>query len=140
MHEKYIIWEPIKSYTPELHLEKVLLEEGLKITFKDEDDKIITFHYNRYDNYAYILSYRVIDEFIGSLEYSAKLENIRKNNPDIKWSFFKVKDSSYINWYDSLMPGIVANSYPNIEHHVYFDSQYIIEVLSTYEPHVTITE
>lgn len=141
MQEKLILWKPIRRYSRELHLKELLLEKGLKITFEDDDGKVIIFHYDRYHNETYILSYRVTEEYIRSADLHQKLTNAKEelDKPNGNWALFKVKNSNYVSWYDSL-PGPGTDLNPQIEHHVYICSDYVIDVISTYEPSVTVVE
>ena len=126
MQEKLIIWEPIKSYSNELHLVNILHENGLKIILEDEGGQTVTFHYDRYHNEPYILSQKL-----------TRSRN-ESHNPNRKWwTLFKVTNSNYVRWYDSL-PGPGTDLDPHIEHHIYICSEYTIDVMSTYEPKVTV--
>src|SRR5690625_3758811 len=104
MQEKLIIWERIKSYSNELHLVNILHENGLKIILEDEGGKTVTFHYDRYHNEPYILSYRVTDEFKRGDLYQKITNAINESHYLNKksWTLFKVINSNYVRWYDSL--------------------------------------
>ncbi|MBO1911716.1 hypothetical protein J4G37_43885, partial [Microvirga sp. 3-52] len=54
-------------------------------------------------------------------------------------TFFKVRHSSWISWYNRVFPARVQLN-PEIAHHTYVTSDYLIEVLSEQEPGVKVME
>ncbi|WP_040225392.1 hypothetical protein [Bhargavaea cecembensis] len=48
-------------------------------------------------------------------------------------SFYKVKNSDLIRWFDQL-PWMGSQEYPNVEHHLYFTMNEVFEVVADYEP------
>ncbi|SEM47375.1 hypothetical protein SAMN04489762_0156 [Terribacillus saccharophilus] len=135
---KLEIWCPDTIIDGPFHLTKFNYLGKLSISFENENGQEITFTYNQNINGRYILASRFTDEMKrGDLVNSAlkARENYAKNLK--AWYLYKVTDSDFIKWYDDLSgPG--SDYIKNIEHHIYSGSEDTFEVLSEYEPEVTV--
>ena len=75
-----------------------------------------------------------IESLIGQLAKENFHKNIKLHN---ELTFFKIENSSYLAWYDSVFSARPI-LHPNAEHHLYITSNFFIDVLSEYEPVVSI--
>ncbi|TDX51133.1 hypothetical protein [Orenia marismortui] len=130
---EWIKWKPNTNIPKKVNLESLIdNKEGLMLTFTDKHNR---------DNLIYVffkgsvLSYRNTDEG-NLLQTFYCLSQMYDDEFYTQWSFFKIKNSSYIRWFNK-------ESYKkykgcNIEHYIFITPNDIIEVLSTYCPEVTV--
>lgn len=128
MAEEWSQWKLLKGISSKMYLEKLVNDKnGTLLMFKSKDDND-TVEVLFEDS---ILSLRSTDE-------GRRLKTInfldKKYGTEFyaKWTFFKVSNSSYLEWihqetYD------MYTSY-NVEHYVFLTPDDIVEILSTYEP------
>ena len=86
-----------------------------------------------------IISFRFFDELTRP-DIDSILENVWKDHEGTltyKPTFYKVENSSFLSWYASIYPAR-ATLYPNAEHHLYVTSDFMLEVISEYEPTITV--
>lgn len=130
---EWIIWEPIKDFTGTIYLNSFIDDNsGIALTFEveNEDYEKINIIYENW-----VISYRNTDE--GDMLSTISYVRDKYGNDFIqKYSFFKVKNSSYVKWYKSNS----CNPWDEVEHHVYITPNDIIEILSTYSPKVEILQ
>ena len=113
-----------------MHIEKLVNDKnGTLLVFKSQDDNdtIQVIFQNS------ILSLRSTDEG-RRLKTINFLEEKYETDFYAKWTFFKVANSTYVEWFNQETYDIYT-SY-NIEHYVFMTSDDVVEILSTYEPHV----
>ncbi|MER2172572.1 MAG: hypothetical protein ABS938_18300 [Psychrobacillus psychrodurans] len=125
-------WIPINGLPSKLYNDTLIdNKEGIILDFSDEKNKnktVVNFEEG-------VLSYRNTDE--GSL--LKKLDYLEKQyGTDFyaNWTFFKIKNSEYINWFLEESSGIYELN--QIEHYVFLTPNDVIEILTTYAPSITI--
>lgn len=132
MEEEWIKWEPLKCISSKMYIEKLIDDEnGILLVLKSEDKKK-TFKVIFVDP---ILSLRSTDE-------GRRLKTINflegKYGTDFydQWTFFRVINSGYVEWFNQETYNIYAIY--DIRHYVFLTSNDVVEILSTYEPNVSI--
>ena len=131
MSEEWAKWEPLEGVSSKMYIEKLVNDKnGTLLVFKSEDDNdtIQVLFQNS------ILSLRSTDEG-RRLKTINFLEEKYGTDFYAKWTFFKVANSTYVEWFNQETYDIYT-SY-NIEHYVFMTSDDVVEILSTYEPHVS---
>lgn len=132
MSEQWIQWIPYEGLPYKVNLEELLDNKNgvsLSLTDNEGNQEIQVLFENL------VLSYRNTDE-------GRRLKTIRfleeKYNTDFyaKWSFFKVYNSTYLEWFRQETYNIYDTL--SIEHYVFLTNDDIVDVLSTYEPKVNI--
>ncbi|KQL36097.1 hypothetical protein [Psychrobacillus sp. FJAT-21963] len=150
--EKLTVWEPIKTKDNQfsrLYNELVFFEmhyqKDFVLVFEDTDHSkkyIFTYDYNKSQKYA-IITFRLFDEMTRPdiEELISKVGKEREEEGLSKLTyepnFYKVENSSFLSWYDNIFPAR-ASLQPKAEHHLYITSDYIIDVLSEYDPTVAV--
>ena len=131
MTEKWAKWEPIEGIPTKMFIEKLVDDKnGTLLVFKSEDENV-TIQVLFEDS---ILSLRSTDE-------GRRLKTINlldeKYGTDFytKWTFFKVTNSDYVEWFNQETYDMYA-AY-NIGHYVFLTPDDVVEILSTYEPNVS---
>lgn len=131
-------WEPVDYFQGELQFVEIHYRHHLKLVFVDEDNKEYTFTYKPVIEGAMpILTFRLVDEMVnGNLLGPLKEEREKNKGEDQLTCFYKVENSDILKWYDESFPSRDI-LHPNVEHHIYITSEYILEVLSEREPEIT---
>lgn len=126
-------WIPLNNIPPKLFKDHLIDDEnGLKIVFFEEiEGPKYSFLFE-----GYVHSYRNTDEgsLLKTLEY---VDKYYQHLDYGKWTLFKLKQSSYLEWYTEQTFGMYKNIY-QIEHYVFFTSDDVIEVLSADPPIITV--
>lgn len=65
------------------------------------------------------------------LEADQKNSNLERNAQ----SFYKISNSDFMKWFDQL-PFLDLKHFPEVEHHLYYLNDEVVEVLSDYEPRI----
>lgn len=131
-------WQPVDNlnlgevYCSSLHYNN----DGLEIIFKDNDNSQVRVIYNKISSAQdYVWTFRFSGEIqrsdISGLAVSARKRASNLNNT--AHCFYKMHDSDYIEWFDSL-PWLGSSDFPNVEHHVFPTINETIEVICDYEP------
>ncbi|PKR84621.1 hypothetical protein [Heyndrickxia camelliae] len=144
--EKLIIWEPLEDnpfcrYDNEMYFVDVHYQKDFVLIFEDiKNFKEYRFTYKQDKAQTYaIISFRIFDE-LGRPDIDDLIGNAWRENEGTltyKPTFYKVENSSWISWYDSIYPARVG-LYPNAEHHLYVTSDFMLEVISENEPVITV--
>ncbi|MFD1204337.1 MULTISPECIES: hypothetical protein [Sporosarcina] len=113
------------------------LQKGLTLRFSNLSGKIYEVIYDQYINGSYIWSMRLVAERDRQDLLDLVREAQNKHQTDNYTSFYKMESSDFLEWYDGIAM-LGSEHVPNVEHHVYITSEYVIEVLSEYEPKVNI--
>lgn len=125
-------WIPIRGLPSTLYNDSLIdNSDGITLEFSDENEqnKIIV----KFD--GCVLSYRNTDE--GSLGKIFKfLDKQYGTDFYANWTFFKVKNSEYINWFHEVSLGMYKSE--PIEHYVFLTPDDVIEILSTDSPIIEI--
>lgn len=132
MVENWIRWFPLDNIPEKMHIESLVDDvNGTLLLFKNDDDSIAI----RVNFEESILSMRSTDEGrrLRTLHY---LTENYGTDFYTKWTFFKVKNSDYVRWFNEETYNMYE-SY-DIEHYVFLSPDDIVEVLSTYEPDVVM--
>ncbi|MEW4286196.1 hypothetical protein [Priestia koreensis] len=144
-NERLVIWEPLEEnpfcrYTNEMQFVEMHYQKDFVLVFEDfKTQKIYRFTYEQSKAQTYaIVSYRFFDELTRP-DIDTLIDNLFKEqgNSSYRPTFYKMENSEFISWYDKVYSARVG-MYPNTEHHVYLTADYVLEVLSEYEPTVTI--
>lgn len=147
-NEKLIVWEPLKPnkfdrFTNEMDFFKMSYEEDFILIFQNyKTNEEFTFTYKSPSFGHPVLTFRFTDEMarsdIESLIGQLAKENFHKNIKSVNEpTFYKIENSSYLAWYDSVFSSRPI-LHPNAEHHLYITSNFFIDVLSEYEPVVEV--
>jgi len=132
MKEIWERWEPVHSFPKRIYLQSLIdNKNGLTLLFETEDDKTIAFNFE-----SGVLSYRNTDE--GDLYQTLRdLDKEYGGEFYSNWSLFKVKNSSYLNWFKK--EGCGKWDYQDdVKHYVFMTSDDVVEVLSNYLPLITL--
>lgn len=130
--EKWEKWVPKDSMPIPSDIKSVVLDdEGLVITMTDETKKkkfVFSFE-------GVVYSYRFTDEscFLRTLDY---LKENYDNGLVHGTSLYKVENSKYLGWFKEESYG----AYDNVKHYVFYTADDVLEVLSPYEPQVTLED
>lgn len=150
--EKLIVWEPIKAkeiqfsrFYNELLFYEMHYRKDFVLVFEDvKHSKKYTFTYENKKSQKYaIITFRFFDELTRPdiEELISKVGKVREkeglSNLTFEPTFYKVENSSFLSWYDNIFPARAVLQ-PKAEHHLYITSDYIIDVLSEYEPTVSV--
>lgn len=130
--EKWTKWIPLEGIPAKLYLDKLVFDQnGTLLILKGEDENAtIQVHFD-----GSILSLRSTDE-------GRRLKTINLLDAQYgrdfytKWSFFKVINSSYVEWFNQESYDMYTTY--NICHYIFLTSDDIVEILSTYEPNVLV--
>jgi hypothetical protein len=130
--EQWVQWKPIKGLPYQLYLEKLIHSKNrLFMEFKDEDKKV-TVHV-LFEGSA--ISYRNADEG----DRYRTIVFLSENYGDDFYTecpFFKVKYSSYIEWFRQES----YSAYNDVDHYAFITPNDIVDVLSTDAPKVSVIE
>lgn len=150
VNEELIVWNPLKQnpfsrFDNELHFVEMHYQKDFVLVFEDiKFSKKYKFTYKQDEHVNYpIITFRFFDEMTRPdiEELISKVEKKRDEEGLSKLTyeptFYKVRNSRFLSWYDSIYPARVGIQ-PNAEHHIYISSEYILEVLSEQEPIITI--
>ncbi|WP_379053287.1 hypothetical protein [Metabacillus endolithicus] len=132
MKEIWERWEPVHSFPKRIYLQSLIdNKNGLTLLFETGDDKTIAFNFD-----SGVLSYRNTDE--GVLYQTLRdLDKEYGGEFYSNWSLFKVKNSSYLNWFKK--EGCGKWDYQDdVKHYVFMTSDDVVEVLSNYLPLITL--
>ncbi len=128
--EQWERWLPLNGLPPQLYNESFIdNKEGVILEFSDESEKrTITVTFDKG-----VLSYRNTDE--GSLiKKLSQLDDQYGVEFYSEWTLFKVRNSSYIDWFLDESSGVYKQD--QIVHYVFLTPDDVIEILSSYEPSV----
>lgn len=113
-----------------MYIEKLVDDkEGFQLFFEDKNKKYTVKVI--FENF--VLSYRNTDEGHRLKALSFLREKYGKDFY-AEWSFFKVNNSTYVEWFNQETYNMYSNY--DIEHYVFLTCDDIVEVLSTYEPQI----
>jgi hypothetical protein len=129
MNEEWARWEPVPNLVNRYYIDSVHNDSN-GFTIVLSEDRIVTNKvYIRFKDW--VNAYRQTDEtFRANLihelheKYGAKFYS--------QWSFFKVRNSSYISWLSAESSTISDNF--ELTHFVVFDPNNVIDVVAGYEP------
>lgn len=131
--EEWTKWEPLKGALGKMYLEKLVDDKNGTLLFfkrKDDDNTLEVFFEGS------ILSLRSTDE-------GRRIKTINfldeKYGTDFyaKWTFFKVANSSYVEWFNQETYNMYVTY--DVKHYVFLTPDDVIEILSTYEPNMSIS-
>jgi hypothetical protein len=126
--EQWIKWEPIKNLAPKYYIDSISDNiDEFSITLSDADNKNkikVTFE-------TLVLSYRSTNESfrLSIIKYLDEC-NIEYS----KWTFFKIINSTYIQWLSEQSYGIIESIPPT--HFSFVAGDSIVDVIAVYEPKV----
>ena len=133
MHEKWIKWEPVEALAPLYYIDEIhdtMAGFTIKLSeYKDEKKGVILLFENG------IEGYRNADE---SFRYKTILYLHKQYGDSFlgQWTFFKVQNSSYIQW---LLEESCGTNYSlSLTHFSFFTGNDVLDVVSTDEPTVTL--
>ncbi len=134
LSEEWTRWVPMQGLPSKMYLERLIDDrDGMSLLLTNKDEScILSVLFD-----GLVLSYRNTDE-------GRRLKTINfldeKYGADFytKWSLFKVVDSSYSQWFKQETYSIYSGY--NIEHYVFLTCDDVVEVLSTFEPQVSISK
>jgi hypothetical protein len=134
MTEQWVKWEPVKGLPHQLSLEKLIDGyDGISLEFKDRDGTV-TVHVLFED---FVLSYRCTERGrrFKTIDF---LNETYGTDFYTTWPFFKVNHSSYMEWFhhDSYQ----RHGDSDIQHYVFLAENDIVDILSIYEPKVTVVQ
>ena len=131
MQEQWIKWEPSNNLSKNYSLDSISdSAEGLKILLLDAENRnkkvLVSFPHS-------VHAYRSTDE---SLILSTISFLHKKYSAEFyrDWSFFKIEKSKYLQWISTQSCGI-SDGY-NCIHFCILASDYMIDIISTYDPTV----
>ncbi|WP_427340828.1 hypothetical protein [Caloranaerobacter sp. DY30410] len=133
MNEIWSRWKEELRLPKKLVLDSLIDNiDGLILKFSDEDDEGLQVKVVFEDH---VLSYRNRDEgeFLRKFKY---LGDTYGDKFYSNWSFFQVKNSEYIQWFNEENFGIHQNE--DIRHYVFITVNDVVEILSVYEPKIEI--
>jgi len=127
MKEFFEKWEPRQNLPTKIYLKEFKDDPnlGIIISFKEENDSLITFGFD------WVLSYRNTNE--GDL-----LKTFNECKGLTEWCFVKVMNSRYLNWFHEESYGIYKEK--NIIHYRFLTDDDVIDVLSVEEPKIIRVE
>lgn len=132
LFEEWVKWVPLEGLPFKMYLESLIDDKdgiSLLLTSKDGSNKVQIFFEGS------VLSYRNTDE-------GRRLKTLNfldeKYGKDFytTWSMFKISNSAYLDWFEQETYKIYGDY--NIVHYVFLTCDDVVEVLSTYEPQITI--
>lgn len=132
MVEEWSKWKLSEKTLSKMYIEKLVNDKnGTLLIFKSEDEKdTIEVLFD-----GSILSLRSTDEG-KRLRTINFLEEKYGTDFYANWTFFKVKNSSYVEWFNQETYNIYATY--DIGHYVFLTPDDIVEILSTYDPIISI--
>lgn len=134
LQEEWVKWSPLENLNFKLYIEKLIDDKtGLQLFLQTKDMKqTIKVSFENH-----VLSYRNTDEG-GRLKTLRLLSEKYENGFYAEWTLFKVINSNYVAWFNQESHNIYSNL--GIEHYVFLTCDDVVDVLSSYEPQVTIIE
>ncbi|MFQ3544360.1 hypothetical protein Q7A53_09740 [Halobacillus rhizosphaerae] len=132
------VWKPMEEISGEL--DKVEVRdgaEGLIIIVENETREfIIKYQKEAFNNF--VLAFRSTSEmkssYLGNAARKARIDFF--GSAEQPWSLYKMESSDFIKWFDQLSgPG---SDIFDIEHQLIITSETTYEILSTYEPVITV--
>ena len=151
MNEKLEVWEPI-SESPfcnlknQLHFYDMSCMNDFILVFEEAgSSRLFVFIYEDFNRDSAVISFRFSPSLTRSdfdqlvIDFWEEKGAAGAHSLSYEPTFFKVMHSSWISWYDRVFPASVQLN-PEIEHHAYVTSDYLIEVLSEQEPGVKVME
>ena len=139
-----ITWIPTHEFTKEF-IEVVKFDvnfnnKGLTITLVDKRETTVDIIYDKGTKHLgdYVVSYRYTSEI--PMSWLASLaEEARDNSGLNKFDscFYKALHSDYLDQFKPYFPGSLADG---LEHHLFPVGTGIVEVISGYEPSITLTK
>lgn len=151
MKEKIEVWEPLLE-NPFCNLKKQLYFYDIScmndfiLVFKEvESSKLYVFIYENLGKDTAVISFHFspllsrsdFDQLVR--EFWKREEEAGTNSLSYEPTFFKICNSGWISWYDSVFPARVQLN-PEVEHHAYVTSDFYIEVMSEQEPNVKVMD
>ena len=139
-----ITWEPTDEFTKRfievVKFDMSFSDKGLTITLVDKMRTTVDITYDKGTNYLgdYVVSFRYTSEIPMSMLAShaeAARDKSRLNN--FEACFYKALDSDYLDRFKPYFPGDLADG---LEHHIFPVDTGIVEVISDYEPSITLTK
>lgn len=130
--ENWNKWQPFTNNLGKMYIEKVIISDNATevILSNELENNVYKFFFN-----GEILSIRSSDEG-KRIKLFNKLDQIYGLNFFKDWTFFTIKDSEYIKWFNKETYNIY--SHYNIIHYVFMGSNNIVEILSTFSPTICI--
>lgn len=130
--ENWNKWQPFTNNLGKMYIEKVITSDNeTEVILSSElENNVYKFFFN-----GEILSIRSSDEG-KRIKLFNKLDQIYGLNFFKDWTFFTIKDSEYIKWFNKETYNIY--SHYNIMHYVFMGSNNIVEILSTFSPIICI--
>lgn len=130
--ERWVRWDILNRALGKMYLESFVYDtNGIEIVLECENENIairILFD-------SSVLAFRGSDEG-RRLSTIIFLEENYGSAFYANWTFFKIDNSSYVQWFNEETYNIYSNYH--IEHYVFLSADDIVEVLSIYPPTVTL--
>lgn len=142
---KLHVWQPCANILKgRIYYDELTVSDfGLILTLTDQEGTIVDIVYNKGSQIHgdYVWSYRYTNE-VPMTVLVPLMEEARKNGKILDSNgplFYKMTDSDYIEWHDSL--GFIPSSeIPNVEHHLIPGPDGVYEFISEYEPKIVVRE
>ncbi len=135
MTEQWIKWEPIKGLSTRYYTDSISkFPKGLKIILSEENDR------SKKVNIIFensICAYRSTNESF-TLQILDTLGEKYGKNFYAHWTFFKIINSSYIQWILQESHH-VTNTMP-LTHFAIFTLDSLIDIVATYEPKIELIQ
>lgn len=141
---KLITWEPTDEFTKEfrevIKFDISFNDKGLTIALVDKMRTTVDITYDKRTKYFgdYVVSFRYTSAIPMSM--LASLAEVARNNSrlnNFESCFYKALDSDYLDWFKPHFPGDLADG---LEHHIFPVDTGIVEVISDYDPSITLTK
>jgi hypothetical protein len=139
-----ITWQPTdeitKGFIQVVKFNMNFGDKGLTITLVDKMKTKVDITYDKSTNYLgdFVVSFRYTSEIPMSMlasQAEAARDKSRLNN--FETCFYKAVDSDYLDRFKPDFPGDLAGG---LEHHIFPVDTGIVEVISDYEPSITLTK
>lgn len=139
-----ITWEPTDEFTKGfievVKFDMRFSDKGLTITLVDKMRTTVNITYDKSTNYLgdYVVSFRYTSEIPMSLLASlAEAARVKSRLNNFEPCFYKALDTDYLDRFKPYFPGDLADG---LEHHIFPVDTGIVEVISDYDPSITLTK
>lgn len=139
-----ITWEPTDEFTKEFNeVVKFDMNFNFKVLTITLVDKMKTTAHITYDKRTkylgdVVISFRYTNEIpMSTLAFLAEAARDKSRLNNLEACFYKALDSDYLDRFKAQFPGDLADG---LEHHIFPLDTGIVEVISDYEPSITLTK
>lgn len=150
MNEKLENWKPIQknpfcNLNNQLHFYDMSNLYDFILVFENaKSSDLYIFRYKNLKRDTAVISFHFYPSLSRSDFYDLSVEFWKERDEEVhplsyEPTFFKKRNSSWIDWYDSIFPARVQLN-PKVEHHVYITSDFYIEVMSEQNPDVSVMD